>query len=383
MSDRREDNSPAATEETSAPRGNTASQSAEGEATKGSSRTEPGKNNSKTDCTKKQCKPKKKRTKKSIKPEETSDDENENETQKSDEESEDDGLSDLESQSECDTKKKRSTKKKPEPQKSKKKAKSKNAKKQLKSRKPASDSDEESAISDDLDDSEAEETQQQQQDLSQQIQLLQLQQLQLQQMQTMQTMHGIPQSGMHQGFNTYQLGGGAALAGGLAQLGLDGSRALIPPPGGDRLRRRPGNARDRLRLASGLDSSISLDGSTQKSNQKRNSKANPKLDYKRVDQVWDNTIHNYKLQDTAEGSLDAQFDDYVFHVRRAFDWEGKYKQTIVDIKSKLLREALQDVMGNIKGVSLVEEVPKLDPNMLFLYVFRACCCSALRSDQIS
>lgn len=93
-----------------------------------------------------------------------------------------------------------------------------------------------------------------------------------------------------------------------------------------------------------------------------------RLEYKRVDQVWDSSIHNYKLQDTAETSPDTQYDEFLFHVRRTFDWEGKYKTTIVDIKSKLLRDALRDVMGNIKGVSLVEETPKLDPNMLFLYL---------------
>ncbi|KAL8408299.1 hypothetical protein RB594_006918 [Gaeumannomyces avenae] len=93
-----------------------------------------------------------------------------------------------------------------------------------------------------------------------------------------------------------------------------------------------------------------------------------RLDFKRVDQVWDNNIHAYKLQDTTETSTDSQYDEYIFHVRRSFDWEGKFKQTLVDIKSKLLRECLQDVMGNIKGVSLVEDTPKLDPNMLFLYL---------------
>mgnify|MGYP001302668274 CR=1 FL=1 len=91
-----------------------------------------------------------------------------------------------------------------------------------------------------------------------------------------------------------------------------------------------------------------------------------KLDYKRVDQVWDNSIHNYKLQDTAEQVVENHHDEFIFHVRRTFDWEGKYKATYVDIKSKLLRECLQAVMENIKGVSLVEEIPKLDSNMLFL-----------------
>ncbi|KAK9791916.1 hypothetical protein SCARD494_07323 [Seiridium cardinale] len=96
-------------------------------------------------------------------------------------------------------------------------------------------------------------------------------------------------------------------------------------------------------------------------------KGKHRLDFKRVDQVWDSNIHNFKLQDTAE-SIHSRYDEYLFHVRRTFDWEGKYKATIIDIKSKQLREALRDVMGNIKGVSLVEDTPKLDPNMLFLYL---------------
>ncbi|KAK3311025.1 uncharacterized protein B0T15DRAFT_489657 [Chaetomium strumarium] len=115
----------------------------------------------------------------------------------------------------------------------------------------------------------------------------------------------------------------------------------------------------------GFPSTQAADGQQQQKDNKKRQKAS-KLDYKRVDQVWDDTIHNYKLQDTAEGIVDAQYDEFIFHVRRTFDWEGKYKATIVDIKSKLLRECLQDVMGAIKGVSLVDDTPKLDPNVLFL-----------------
>jgi hypothetical protein len=99
-----------------------------------------------------------------------------------------------------------------------------------------------------------------------------------------------------------------------------------------------------------------------KSKKKRGSK----LEFKRVDQLWDNTIHSYKLQDTAEVDED-EYDEYLFNVRRTFDWEGKYKSTLIDIKSKLIKEALNDVMEGVKGVSLVEETPSVDPNLLFLY----------------
>ncbi|MBE3049351.1 hypothetical protein IMZ48_44005 [Candidatus Bathyarchaeota archaeon] len=90
------------------------------------------------------------------------------------------------------------------------------------------------------------------------------------------------------------------------------------------------------------------------------------LEFKRVDQVWDSSIHNYKLKDTTQSPAASKYEGFLFHVRRTFDWEGKYKTAYVDIKSKELRECLREVIGDIKGVSLVEEAPKLDPNLLFL-----------------
>ena len=42
--------------------------------------------------------------------------------------------------------------------------------------------------------------------------------------------------------------------------------------------------------------------------------------------------------------------------------------TVVDIKSKHLRDALGKIMDGVKGVSLVQETAVIDPNMLFLYL---------------
>ncbi|KJZ79451.1 hypothetical protein HIM_00920 [Hirsutella minnesotensis 3608] len=99
---------------------------------------------------------------------------------------------------------------------------------------------------------------------------------------------------------------------------------------------------------------------------KKASRSGTRADFKRVDWVWDSSLYTYKLQDTAEMSTSSLDDDYIFHVRRTFDCEGKYRATFVDIKSKLLRECLQDVIGSVRGASLVDETPKLDPNLLFL-----------------
>lgn len=84
--------------------------------------------------------------------------------------------------------------------------------------------------------------------------------------------------------------------------------------------------------------------------------------------MWDSTIHNYKLTETRDDPGANEFDQYIFTVRRKFDWENKYQETVVDIKSKPLRDALAKVMDGVKGVSLVQETPVVDPNMLFLYL---------------
>jgi hypothetical protein len=66
-----------------------------------------------------------------------------------------------------------------------------------------------------------------------------------------------------------------------------------------------------------------------------------------------------------------EFNQYVFTVRRKFDWENKYMETVVDIKSSFLKEALSTVMDGVKSVSLVADTPVVDPNMLFLYLEEA------------
>ncbi|KAG6004273.1 hypothetical protein E4U21_001285 [Claviceps maximensis] len=92
------------------------------------------------------------------------------------------------------------------------------------------------------------------------------------------------------------------------------------------------------------------------------------LGYKRVDSVWDGKSFAFKLRTTAKAAVETQHEDYPFRVRRTFDGDGKYQGSFVDIKSPLLRECLQDVIGTVRGVNLVQEIAKVDPNLLFLYL---------------
>ena len=119
---------------------------------------------------------------------------------------------------------------------------------------------------------------------------------------------------------------------------------------------------------------ITWDESTTKSKGKHATKIRTKkkrasnVAFKRVDQLWDQSIHNYKLTETVDDPDADEWDQYIFTVRRKFDWEHKYQDTQVDIRSKPLREALKHVMSDVKGVSLVQDTPHIDPNMLFLYL---------------
>lgn len=88
-------------------------------------------------------------------------------------------------------------------------------------------------------------------------------------------------------------------------------------------------------------------------------------EFKRVDQVWDTKLRDYKLiESTVE-----QKDEFecVFTVRRRFNWEGKLRETLVDIKSKALRAVLQEVLKECKCVSLVEDIPEINPHILYHY----------------
>ncbi|CZR64854.1 related to TOB3 (member of AAA-ATPase family) [Phialocephala subalpina] len=241
---------------------------------------------------------------------------------------------DSETEAEKEKRKRRKAKKKAKKSKDKKKGKSKKSRKEVSSDSEDSDSDEESepdedSEAEDVDDAQAVE------DAQLQLQLMQMQQLRQQQA-------GLGQGGLNTGLGygrRNQIGGAAA--------------------------RIQAAKRAKQLAALGLDAAGGKKGKKGKKDKKKRAS---KLDYHRVDQLWDSTIHNYKLTDTAEDEESSEYDQYLFNVRRTFDWEGKYKTTVVDIKSKLLKEALNEVMDGVKGVSLVEETPIIDPNLLFLYL---------------
>lgn len=84
--------------------------------------------------------------------------------------------------------------------------------------------------------------------------------------------------------------------------------------------------------------------------------------------VWDKEIHDYKITDTVPHTKRDKYSSFIFTIRRVFDYENKYVETVVDVKSILLKDALTEIMGEVKGVSLIEDIPEVDPNMLFNFL---------------
>ncbi|KAI5779375.1 hypothetical protein EDC01DRAFT_780252 [Geopyxis carbonaria] len=91
------------------------------------------------------------------------------------------------------------------------------------------------------------------------------------------------------------------------------------------------------------------------------------LEYKRVDELFDKELHDWDVRDSVPHSKADKYSSFVFTVRRIFDYENRYQETLVDVKSPLLKDALSDVFGDTRGISLIEDIPEVDPNMLFNY----------------
>ncbi|KAL6910292.1 hypothetical protein GGI43DRAFT_427020 [Trichoderma evansii] len=93
--------------------------------------------------------------------------------------------------------------------------------------------------------------------------------------------------------------------------------------------------------------------------------------FRRLDRLWNVSEQKFIIMETTEehGHHDAsQAKDYIFVIRRDLNCDKTHIKTTVEIKDSLLKECLQNVIGNISGVNFAEENPILDPKTLFLYL---------------
>ncbi|TGZ83324.1 hypothetical protein EX30DRAFT_370338 [Ascodesmis nigricans] len=111
----------------------------------------------------------------------------------------------------------------------------------------------------------------------------------------------------------------------------------------------------------------STESSEEKKEDDKEKSENAALEFKRVDELYDKELHDWTIKDTVPNPKTDNYSDFVFTVRRCFDYEGRHTDTVLDIKSPLLKDALHGILGHIRGISLVEDVPIIDPRTIFIF----------------
>ncbi|OJD12102.1 hypothetical protein AJ78_07251 [Emergomyces pasteurianus Ep9510] len=90
-----------------------------------------------------------------------------------------------------------------------------------------------------------------------------------------------------------------------------------------------------------------------------------KVEYKTVEEVWDEKNYRYKIKDSLELPMVTELDEYVFVVRLRIDKMTAEPRAYLDIKSPGLRDILKTVLQDIKAVSLEADKPTVDRDLLY------------------
>ncbi|KAI9791932.1 MAG: hypothetical protein M1835_008168 [Candelina submexicana] len=94
-----------------------------------------------------------------------------------------------------------------------------------------------------------------------------------------------------------------------------------------------------------------------------------KLEYKLVDEVWDNSASRYKIVESAALPEEVtDLDEYVFIIRARTEKKTSEQVFYVDIKSDGLRDVLRAGLRDVHGLSLREDKITLERNLLYHYV---------------
>ncbi|KAH0611205.1 uncharacterized protein H6S33_011632 [Morchella sextelata] len=95
-----------------------------------------------------------------------------------------------------------------------------------------------------------------------------------------------------------------------------------------------------------------------------------KMEFKRLDEVYNKAIHDFYLAEssTSPSAKDDKWEEYIFVVRRRFDYQNKFLKSYVDIKSVDLRDVLREVLKDVSGIGLREDKPTIEPSLLFNYL---------------
>ncbi|EQL37999.1 hypothetical protein BDFG_01016 [Blastomyces dermatitidis ATCC 26199] len=90
-----------------------------------------------------------------------------------------------------------------------------------------------------------------------------------------------------------------------------------------------------------------------------------KMDYREVDELWDEKEYKYKIKDSVSASTITELDEYIFVVRQRYEKNSTEPKSYIDIKSEELGNVLRDIFQGLKAVSLESDKPTMDKELLF------------------
>ncbi|KAL2695082.1 hypothetical protein AAEP93_004143 [Penicillium crustosum] len=91
--------------------------------------------------------------------------------------------------------------------------------------------------------------------------------------------------------------------------------------------------------------------------------------FKTVVETWDKEACKYKIAEPTETGTDLDdYAEYAFIVRERVDRNSDEVTSYIDIKSEGLRDILRVVLHDIKAISLLEDKPSIEQNVLFHFL---------------
>ncbi|KAF7166805.1 hypothetical protein CNMCM6106_002503 [Aspergillus hiratsukae] len=93
-----------------------------------------------------------------------------------------------------------------------------------------------------------------------------------------------------------------------------------------------------------------------------------KSQFKTVLETWDKEACKYMIGDPVETSSLDNYAEYAFVVRERVERNSEEVTSYIDIKSDGLRDILRVVLHDIKAISLMEDKPSIEQNVLFHFL---------------
>ncbi|KAI5298944.1 hypothetical protein KEM56_003646, partial [Ascosphaera pollenicola] len=90
-------------------------------------------------------------------------------------------------------------------------------------------------------------------------------------------------------------------------------------------------------------------------------------DFKRVDYVWNRDEYEWELKESNDQKKDIEegkWNEYIFLVKRNFDDDGDYENTVLQFKSKYLRDVARKVMYE----DLLSDEPEIETEVAFKHL---------------